>query len=184
MGEIERKFSKRRRKQDIQTAVLGILAAGALISGALLAPNTIQEFAKLGIIGKRKKEGISRARDALIKKGFLRRDNNNYLHITDKGRIKLWTKYGIEKQIRWDSRWRVLIFDIPEKRKGTRTEIRRILSSVGFARLQDSVWVYPYKCEEFVALLKAEKRIGKDLLYMIVDSIENDKYLKENFELN
>ena len=54
---------------------------------------------------------------------------------------------------------------------------------IGFVRLQDSVWVYPYDCEDLITLLKADFRVGKDVLYLIVDSIENDKYLRAEFNL-
>lgn len=57
------------------------------------------------------------------------------------------------------------------------------MSEIGFVRLQDSVWVYPYDCEDFVALLKAELKIGKDVLYAIVDTIEQDKNLRRYFNL-
>ena len=50
-------------------------------------------------------------------------------------------------------------------------------------RLQDSVWVYPYDCEDIIGLLKTDIGVGKDLLYMIADEIENDRHLRENFGL-
>jgi hypothetical protein len=53
----------------------------------------------------------------------------------------------------------------------------------GFVRLQDSVWVYPYDCEDIITLLKAEYRIGDDMRYMIVDSIERDSALRRHFKL-
>ena len=77
----------------------------------------------------------------------------------------------------------MLIFDIPEKKRHLRYKVRSTLSAVGFTRLQDSVWIYPYDCEDFVTLLKADFRIGKDLLYMIVDSLENDTWLRKKFNL-
>lgn len=51
------------------------------------------------------------------------------------------------------------------------------------ARLQDSVWIYPYDCEDLVALMKADLRIGADVLYMIVERLERDKYLRRHFGL-
>lgn len=54
---------------------------------------------------------------------------------------------------------------------------------IGFLKLQDSVWIYPYDCEELVALLKADFRIGKDILYVIADSLENDGWIKRHFGL-
>ncbi len=64
-----------------------------------------------------------------------------------------------------------------------RVHLRRTVKSLGFFRLQDSVWVFPYDCEDFVALLKADLRVGKNALYVIVEKIENDKHLKEHFGL-
>jgi len=50
-------------------------------------------------------------------------------------------------------------------------------------RLQDSVWIYPYNCEEFVVLLKAELGLGRDVLYLIVDRVEDDLALRIHFKL-
>lgn len=77
----------------------------------------------------------------------------------------------------------MLIFDIPEYRKGLREKIRRSLIAVGFERLQDSVWVYPYDCEDFIMLLKADFKVGKDMLYMVVDELEYDLPLRRRFGL-
>ena len=41
----------------------------------------------------------------------------------------------------WDGKWRVLIFDINERRR-LRTQLRRLLDGVGFVRLQDRL-AYP-----------------------------------------
>ena len=75
------------------------------------------------------------------------------------------------------------MFDIKEKRKSTRDKIRHNLFKIGFIRLQDSVWVYPYDCEDFINLMKADFKIGKDLLYVVADKIENDKFLAQHFKL-
>ena len=77
----------------------------------------------------------------------------------------------------------MLIFDIPERRRGTRAQIRRTLLQLGFTRLQDSVWVYPYDCEDIVTLFKVDLRVGKDLLYMVVDKMEFDAPLRQRFGL-
>jgi len=84
---------------------------------------------------------------------------------------------------RWDKRWRMVAFDLPERRRVTRAKLRAMMADVGFIRLQDSVWVYPHDCEEFVALLKAELKIGKDALYAVVEKIENDKSIRVHFHL-
>ena len=76
-----------------------------------------------------------------------------------------------------------LFFDIPERRRGTREKIRATLITLGFIRLQDSVWVYPYDCEDLILILKADFKIGKDVLYIIADQIEYDAPLRTYFNL-
>ena len=77
----------------------------------------------------------------------------------------------------------MLVFDIPEYRRSLREKIRLTLLNIGFVRLQDSVWIYPYDCEDLVNLLKVDFQVGKDLLYLIVDSIENDRNFRKSFGL-
>ena len=64
-----------------------------------------------------------------------------------------------------------------------RAKIRDTLQSIGFSRLQDSVWIYPYDCEALITLFKADLRIGKDMLYMIVDELEYDAPIRKRFGL-
>ena len=84
----------------------------------------------------------------------------------------------------WDGKWRVVIFDIREKRRLIRQKLRTLLSGAGMVRLQDSVWVHPYPCDEFVALLRANLKSGTcELLYFIAEGLESDRHLREHFNL-
>lgn len=110
-----------------------------------------------------------------------------FLEITERGK-NLLLKYQMEgliksKPKKWDKKYRVVIFDISEQKKKIRDHLRNMLRSFGFVCLQDSVWVYPYACQEIVDLLKQYLQLKEDVLYMTVESIENDKWLKENFKL-
>lgn len=84
---------------------------------------------------------------------------------------------------RWDGKWRMVIFDIKGGKRKTRDKIRYELRSFGFVLLQHSVWVYPYDCEEYITLLKADEHVGKSLLYIVAESIEIEKDIKKIFEL-
>ena len=75
------------------------------------------------------------------------------------------------------------MFDIPEKRKKIREHLRFEMQEIGFLRMQDSVWIYPYDCEEFIALLKADMHIGSDVLYAVIEEIENDARIRKHFNL-
>jgi DNA-binding transcriptional regulator PaaX len=156
-----------------------------LLSVALVAPNVISAMRKIGLISnKRQGEIITSLAARLRKKGLLE-FNGKYYELTDEGEKRLrhlkMNGYKLPKSKKWDRKWRVIIFDIPEKKKARRDQIRRFFISAGLIRLQDSVWVYPYDCEDIIGLLKTDFGIGKNLLYMMVDEIENDKYLRTEF---
>ncbi len=142
---------------------------------------------KLGLIpNKRQSEIVRSSASKLTKKGLLTYRDNRYV-LTEEGKRKLRQTelqgYKLARPKKWDKKWRVVIFDIPEKKKKIRDQIRNLFMSAGFSRLQDSVWVYPYDCEDIIGLLKTDFGVGKDILYMIVDEIENDKNLREEFSL-
>ncbi len=84
---------------------------------------------------------------------------------------------------KWDSKWRVVIFDIPQKRRAARDLLRNRLREFGFQQIQASVWVYPYECEEIIALIKTSFELGDEVLYMIVESLEGGSLLRKKFKL-
>jgi len=188
MGDLEKSAKKKAKRKKIASIILGTVGIAGVIGIALVAPNVLGAMGKLGLIPMgRQKEIINRARDRLLKQGLLRRENG-FLRLTPKGQNKLrllqLREAAMHRPRRWDRRWRILIFDIPEYRKSLRDKIRHTLEGIGFVRLQDSVWIYPYDCEDLIALLKADFKIGKDLLYMIVEELEGDKNLKRHFNIH
>lgn len=188
--EIEAK--RQRRKRYIQDAILSTLVVGGALAVAALAPAVL---VAVGQIAKQSgyKMG-SRARSAagrLAQKGYVRfvdAGGKKHIEITEAGRrfydleaAKLAVRK--QKKKRWDRRYRMVIFDIPERRKADRQRLRLMMRELGFLRLQDSVWVTPYECEDLVTLIKADLRFGKDVLYIIVESIENDSWIRKHFTL-
>jgi len=131
-----------------------------------------------GVIGKMQKKGLILVRH----EGGI-----EVARLTEKGEralLKYKIKESAKKKKKWDGKWRVVIFDIKEVKRGRRDQVRKSIVRFGFLKLQNSVWVYPYDCEELVALLKAECHLGQDLLYMIVEKIEGDTVLKKQFQLD
>ena len=184
---MEEESKKRSRNARVKALVLGSVAIAGGLAVALLAPNVLGAMGKLGLIPKnRQGEYVHAARRRLKKEGLLV-ENNGFLRLTPRGEKQLrtlsLTLARPQKLKKWDKKWRMLIFDVPEKRRNVRDKARGLLRTSGFVRIQDSVWIYPYPCEEFVALLKAEVKIGKDMLYMIVDSLEGDAGFRELFKL-
>jgi len=118
---------------------------------------------------------------------LVKESDRRYFHLTPKGE-RLLAQYDIgeltiKKPRHWDGKYHLIIFDIAERRRRARDEIRLWLENLGFIRLQNSVWVYPYECQEVINLLKTHFDVRRDLLYLIVDFIENDKWLRRHFGL-
>jgi phenylacetic acid degradation operon negative regulatory protein len=68
--------------------------------------------------------------------------------LTNLGKEKvLFSVLKEEGQI-WDKKWRLVIFDIPEKRRIVRDVLRYQLKQFGFVPLQQSVWVTKRNCTD------------------------------------
>ena len=66
---------------------------------------------------------------------------------------------------RWDGRWRLVLFDVPEARSATRNRLRRYLQRRGFGYLQHSAWITPHPVDKERALLaELPAKVGSLLL--------------------
>ena len=191
-GEVKNPKKKKERKAKIavvQKAVLySIVAAGGLTL-ALVAPNAIRVLEQFGWVKTKRspRATINRSIERLKQAGLVKKDASGFVTLTRKGEQRLSeierADYELPKPSRWDGKWRIVSFDIKEKRKEVRALLRSTLKSVGFAHLHHSVWVYPYDCEEFITLLKSDYHAGVEVLYIIAEYIENDGWLRRRFKL-
>lgn len=182
-------------KAKVIKAVLVSLAVGGFIAMTVVAPNVIQLLAPF--VGKSRR-GLYNRRfyikstfSRLAEKGFIifkKLENGKiYARLTDQGKREL-LRYRLEELVinkpwRWDGKWRIVIYDIQELKRRARDQIRRELINLGFVHLQNSVWVYPYECDEFIALLKTYYGLGRSLLYLVVEKLESDRDLRQAFKL-
>ncbi|OGY24634.1 MAG: hypothetical protein A2Y57_00725 [Candidatus Woykebacteria bacterium RBG_13_40_7b] len=128
----------------------------------------------------KKYEGsFSQAIYELQKRGYLEKieeDGEKYLKLTSKGHLRL-----IKKKIfrQWDGYWRIIAFDISEKRKKTRDVFRSKLSELNCKHIQKSVWITPsnisVELQELIELLSLKENVD----YFISKALTNEeKYLK------
>jgi DNA-binding transcriptional regulator PaaX len=190
MGILEKEIKNQIRTSKIQSILLQTIATAGLLSVALLAPNAVKIIGPLINKGglRNKKRSINISRDRMIKKELIEYSKNGFLSLTPLGakaleRIKI-KNFKITKPKKWDHKWRILIFDIKETHRTLRNQIRLTLNQIGFVKLQNSVWIYPYDCEDYITLLKTDFKIGKEILYIIADKIENEKPLLKYFGLS
>jgi len=178
----------------MRNLILRTLAVGGVVSIALIAPKTITLLKKLDRGAANRKNLYRRITQAVSRLEYtgLVKTSGEYGHrkviLTEKGRAlvdKVYAReYRIPEPAFWDGKWRVVIFDIREKRRGIRSRLRLLLLNAGFLRLQDSVWIYPYPCDEFIELVRAHLKSGTgEMLSFVTEAIESDRHLKEHFHL-
>lgn len=180
------------RHGDIQRKILLILLSGITL-GLSGSPKkyfkvldlTIKEWQNIN------KQSLQRSINALYKEKLISEKCNSNgtvtLLLTREGK-KFALTYDIEnikikKPLKWDSEWRIVIFDIPERLRRTRNIFRIQLRSLGFYELQKSVFVYPYKCENEIEYLIEFYKLKRYVRFIVADSIDNELHLKQIFKL-
>lgn len=114
-------------------------------------------------------------------------EGRTVITLTEKGKGKRLTcnldSLTIQQPAVWDGKWRLLIFDIPELKRGGRDRFRSKLKNMKFLQFQKSVWIYPYPCEKEIDFLAEALRVREHLTFLTVQ-IEDDVPLKEKFLLS
>ena len=108
------------------------------------------------------------------------------IKLTERGRRRKM-QYDLERmqiprQVSWDGKWRMLMFDIPESQRNLRGNLTDKLKRLGFAQFQKSVWLYPYPCENEIDFITEYFSIA-EYVNLITVKIENDKPLRKEFGL-
>lgn len=165
----------------------GTIAAIILLPGLAAA---VAPFVQGPTIKRRERlarQRINATAWRLKQRGFLK-DVNGKLSLTPKGKALLSRyqsqKITIKKPKRWDGKWRIIAFDIWESRRLKRDILRRTLRNFGFIKLQASLWIYPYDCEEVIGLLRTDLKVFPAIQYMVVEKIDNDAWLRKHFNLS
>lgn len=190
MGNMEDRVRKRARKQDIRYALLASVKVAGMLTLAMAAPNTLKLLKYVPGMKARYTSRILDSLKRLQERGFVMiktRDGSRDILITKKGEALLarltLQDVRLKRPKKWDGRWRIVIYDIPDKRKTSRDRLRMMLAAAGFVYLQNSVWVYPYDCEDIVTLLKVDAVLQKEVLYIVAEEVEGARELRKKFDL-
>lgn len=177
-----------RTKEKILLLLLGGLAFGCSYTAHnqwRVLKTVSREWKKLN--SKELREGIS----YLYRLEFIdKKESKNglvKLLLTEKGRLKA-LNYKLEniknKKEKWDRKWRMVAFDIPERYKRGRDALRQKLKKIGFCELQKSVLITPYDCREEIELLVRYFNLDKYVCFGVLESVANENYFKKIFKLS
>lgn len=186
------KYYFRKPKSEIAKDMLKMLIAAGFLVIAAQSPyfvlNLIAAFKKWKKYPKKK---VYNTFYQFKRRGLIAVEEKNhqfYISLTSKGKqmagIYQIDALKIPKPKQWDGKWRILLFDIPEKLRITREAFRGKLRELGFCPLQKSAWIHPYDCETEVELLKDFFGLSKNELRLIITrKIEEDGLFQKYFGL-
>lgn len=114
-------------------------------------------------------------------------DGSVTMVLTDKGKLRALTYRFDEMRIenkKWDGKWRLVGFDVPEKVRWGRDALRDKIKKLGFYEFQKSVFIYPYNCKDEIDFIIEFFRIRKYVRFGTLESVDNERHLKEIFRLS
>ncbi len=107
--------------------------------------------------------------------------------LTNEGKEKALT-YNIDAMTiaqpkKWDGKWRLVLFDIPERRREARDALRGSLRRLGFYEYQKSAFIHPYPCQDEMDYVIEFFRIRPYVRLITAHQLDNELHLKKIFEL-
>lgn len=172
--------------------VLKVLAMAAGIGMVFIFPGAAPALGSL-ILGKRSynRWEVKRMLTRFKKQKYIRieylSDGRVRVNITKNGLNKALT-YELESmQIKmphqWDGKWRMVMFDIPNKYKRVRDIFRMRLKQLGLYQFQESVYAYPYQCFDEIEFLREIYGVAVTVKFLLIEKVEDDKFLRSYFNL-
>ncbi len=170
---------------SITKTVLVIIASGALLSCVAIVPKILMMLPSK-YRTRTYTRRISSAVNYYKKNAFLEIHDQRLL-ITEKGKRKLnliaYEKLSISRPKQWDKKWRVVAFDIPEKKRSARDQLRKKIRELGFCQVQHSVFVHPFICTDQIAYLRIYLGIEDYVTLFTAEDIDNKDALMKRFSL-
>lgn len=106
------------------------------------------------------------------------------IKITERGKQKL-LRYKVDEmeldESNWDGKWRLIIYDVSKTRRANSEMFRTMLNKLNFLKLQKSVYLTPFKCENEIEYLRIFFDIGTEVQILKVGSLENELAYRRYF---
>lgn len=123
----------------------------------------------------------------LEEKGWIKifkKAESEFVKLTKQGQLQaLLVKAKMAVPKKWDRKWRLIIYDIPEDSKEQREMFRRLLKQNGFFGLQASVFVSPHPLNREAIRYLKETGLKKYIRIARIDELDDEKDLRKRFKL-
>ncbi|MFH1346930.1 MAG: hypothetical protein ABIH10_01630 [Spirochaetota bacterium] len=183
-------------KKSLSADILFITIAGPIVLASLFLPNASQMLKPLIRWHKNwdkiKRQHIRETVKRLNQKGLIElieKNNKIYMEITKNGKKLIkdfdYDYIKLSDHKKWDKKWRMVIFDIPEKKSKERRALSVKLKELGFYPLQESVFIYPHNCQDEIDFVCGFLDIDRYVNYCIVDVLDKKEGdLRKFFDLS
>ncbi|OHA84073.1 MAG: CRISPR-associated endonuclease Cas2 [Candidatus Yonathbacteria bacterium RIFCSPLOWO2_01_FULL_47_33b] len=115
------------------------------------------------------------------------KNGNEVIEITKAGKKKV-LEYNLDElklnvPKKWDGWWRIVMFDIPESKRRSRSAVSRKIKELGLYPIQKSVFVSPYLCKNEIDFVGEFFGVRDNIIYIKAKEIEGVSELKEYFRI-
>jgi len=114
-------------------------------------------------------------------------DGSITMILSDQGKKKALTydlnEINIPRPAQWDRKWRLVLFDIPERFKKEREALRFHLKRLGLHQFQKSAFVVPFECKDALDFIIEFYNLRPHVRYLVVNTLDNELHLKSIFRL-
>lgn len=175
----------------LKKKILLLLAAGVALSAAKTMGRQLKILGELSKEWKRlRRTSLTRSLDSLY--------NSRLIHLKPKGDSmeiilsvegkKLVRRFNLEtleirKQDDWDGKWRIVMFDVPERIKKVRDTLRFLFKDIGLVEYQKSVFITPYPCEREIKFIAEFYGVFSSIKFVVADVISDQSKFEKKFRL-
>ncbi len=179
------------KNKTIAKTILKTIGIAGIVAGVVIFPGLVPLLKWIDDFNRENNRAARHSFYRLKKRGMIKvkKEGKRFVVVlTEKGRRQFFD-YKLRdfkqlKQPRWDGRWRMVMFDVPEAFHSKRDSVRKKLLSVGFLPIQKSVFINPYPCGDLVELLRSYYRLEPGQLYLFEAKVlEGESVLKKHFRL-
>lgn len=182
------------KKGKLALKILFMLSVGILIPASFVVPNlpkAMEPLLKELLKKLDAKPQSFRNSLAYLKRNRLvtvkEKGNKMTYVLSEKGKRRMVEgeidEIEITQPKKWDNKWRVILFDIPEKQRIARDALRRKLHQIGFLQIQKSCFVHPFECRDEIDFITEFFNISPYVRYLQADYIEGADELIDHFNL-
>ena len=176
-------------KGEIKEIILSTLLVVGVMAVAVTMPNVVQIFKYFKPNTASERQRIKRSVYRLESAGFIKQKDHNegVFMLTEKGREKAMiyalAQMKIASQKTWDKKWRLIMFDVPEKKVQARRAINFALKRLGCVQYQKSIFITPFPCEKEIDFVGEAFGLRGHIRIVTASEVEKSEILKKVFKI-